>query len=62
MRARTPMVAYFIRRSRDDCAVIKLYPDDREEIVQDSLSLLEAEILWHKDRRPAEARGAAGLQ
>jgi hypothetical protein len=39
------MVAYFIRRSRDDCAVIKLYPDDREEIVQDGLSLIEAEIL-----------------
>jgi hypothetical protein len=39
------MVAYFIRRSRDACAVVKLYPDDREEIVQDGLSLIEAEIL-----------------
>jgi hypothetical protein len=41
----------FIRRSRDDCVVIKLYPNDREEIVQeglslqDGLSLIEAEIL-----------------
>ena len=39
------MVAYFIRRSGSGCAVIKLYPDDCEEVVQDGLSLIEAEIL-----------------
>jgi hypothetical protein len=39
------MVAYFIRRSDDNCAVIKLYPDNREEIVQGDLTLIEAEIL-----------------
>ena len=38
------MVAYFIHRSRDDCAIIKLHPDDSEEILQDGLSLIEAEI------------------
>jgi hypothetical protein len=39
------MVAYLIRRSDDDCAVIKLHPDNREEVVQDGLTLIEAEIL-----------------
>jgi hypothetical protein len=38
-------VAYFIRRSDDDCAVIKLDADNREEVIQDSLSPIEAEIL-----------------
>jgi hypothetical protein len=46
-RETTPrvMVAYFIRRKSDSCAVIKLHADDREEIVQDGLTLIEAEIL-----------------
>jgi len=39
------MVAYFIRRAADGCAVIELFPDDREETVQAGLSLIEAEIL-----------------
>jgi hypothetical protein len=39
------MVAYFIRRSGDDCAVIKLHSNDREEVVQDGLTLIAAEIL-----------------
>jgi hypothetical protein len=43
------MVAYFIRRAGEPvescCSVIKLYSDDREEVVQDSLTLIEAEIL-----------------
>jgi hypothetical protein len=39
------MIAYFIRRSGDDCAVIKLHPDNREEVIQDGLTLIEAEIL-----------------
>jgi hypothetical protein len=37
-------VACFIRRRGDVCAVIKLYPDNREEVVQDGLSPIEAEI------------------
>ena len=39
------MMAYFIRRRGDSCAVIGLYPDNREEIVQDKLTVIEAEIL-----------------
>jgi hypothetical protein len=39
------MVAYFVRRSDEGCAVIKLYPNNREEIVQSGLTLIEAEIL-----------------
>jgi hypothetical protein len=39
------MVAYFIRRAGSGCSVIKLHADDREEVVQDGLSLIEAEIL-----------------
>jgi hypothetical protein len=39
------MVAYFIRRSGDDCAVIKLHSGDREEVVQDGLTQIAAEIL-----------------
>ena len=38
-------VAYFILRSDDGCSVIRLHPDDREEIVQSGLTLIEAEIL-----------------
>jgi hypothetical protein len=37
--------AYFIRRSGGVCAVIKLHADNREEVVQDGLSAIEAEIL-----------------
>jgi hypothetical protein len=39
------MIAYFIRRSSDGCSVIKLHPDNEEEVVQSGLTLLEAEIL-----------------
>jgi hypothetical protein len=38
-------VAYFIRRAALGCAVVELGSDDRERIVQDGMSLLEAEIL-----------------
>jgi hypothetical protein len=38
-------VAYFIRRRGDICAVIEIYPDNREGVVQDGLSMIEAEIL-----------------
>jgi hypothetical protein len=40
-----PMIAYFMRRSSDGCSVIKLHPDNEEEVVQSGLTLLEAEIL-----------------
>jgi hypothetical protein len=39
------LVAYFVRGGGANWAVIKLYPDNREEIVADGLSLIEAEIL-----------------
>ena len=39
------MAAYFIRGSGESWAVIKLYPDDREEIVHSGLGRIEAEIL-----------------
>ena len=38
-------VAYFIHQHRDECSVIKLLPDNREEIVQDGMTLIEAEII-----------------
>jgi hypothetical protein len=50
-------VAYFIRRSGDICAVIRLYADNREEVVQDDLSLIEAEILC--EAKIADIIGAA---
>jgi hypothetical protein len=34
-----------MRRSRDGCAVVKLYPDDREETVASGLDLTDAENL-----------------
>jgi len=40
-----PGIAYFIRGCGESWAVIKLYPDNREEVVQSDLTLLEAEIL-----------------
>ena len=39
------MVAYFIRRKGNACAVISLLADNRQEVVQDGLSPIEAEIL-----------------
>jgi hypothetical protein len=44
-RQREAMVAYFIRRHGDECSVIKLLADNREEVVQDGMTLIEAEIL-----------------
>ena len=38
-------VAYFVRGQGERWAVIKLYPDDREELVAEGLSQIEAEIL-----------------
>jgi hypothetical protein len=39
------MVAYFIRRTAGGCPVIDLDAGDRETVVQDGLSPIEAEIL-----------------
>ena len=53
-----------MRRAGDGYAVIELYPDKREEIVQDALSLLEAEILYAmkiEDVRKPVAVDAGGL-
>ena len=41
----TMSVAYFIRRRGNVCAVIELHADNREEVVQDGLTPIEAEIL-----------------
>jgi hypothetical protein len=38
-------MAYFIRRSGDDCAVIALDPDDREETIASGLAIGDAEDL-----------------
>ena len=38
-------MGYFIRRSGDDCAVIRLHPHDREEVIADGLAPAEAEDL-----------------
>ena len=38
-------MAYFIRRRGDDCSVIALHPDDREEIIASGLAIGAAEDL-----------------
>jgi hypothetical protein len=38
-------MAYFIRRAGNDCAVIALHPDDREEIIAEGLAIGAAEDL-----------------
>ena len=38
-------MAYFIRRSGDNCAGIQLHPDDREEVIASGLAPGEAEDL-----------------
>jgi hypothetical protein len=44
-RGKASGVAYFIRRCGDDCAVIALHPDDREETIASGLALTGAEDL-----------------
>jgi hypothetical protein len=44
-RSRRSEMAYFIRRSGDDCAVIALQPDDSEEVVARALAIGRAEDL-----------------
>jgi hypothetical protein len=39
------MIAYFIRGEGESWAVVKLLPDNREEVVQGDLTLIDAEIL-----------------
>ena len=38
--------AYFIRRCSDECSIVKLHPDGREEILEHGLTLVEAERLY----------------
>jgi hypothetical protein len=59
-RVLTVAVAYFIRRRGDVCAVIELHAGDREEVVQDGLSPIEAEILCAA--KIADLPGAAAQQ
>jgi hypothetical protein len=38
--------AYFIRRRGDECSIVKLHPDGHEEILEQGLTLVEAETLY----------------
>jgi hypothetical protein len=51
-------MAYFIRRSGDDCAVIALHPDDREETIASGMAMGDAEDLCVSK---IEAMGTAGV-
>jgi hypothetical protein len=44
-RERDAMIAYFIRGAGESWAVIKLFLDDREEVVEHGMTLFEAEII-----------------
>jgi len=44
-RAKRSGMAYFIRRTGNECAVIALHPDDREETIASGLPLADAEDL-----------------
>jgi hypothetical protein len=39
-------VAYLIRRRGDECSIVKLHPDGREEVLEHGLTLIEAETLY----------------
>jgi hypothetical protein len=39
-------VAYFIRRFSEECSIVKLHPDRREEILEHGLTLGDAERLY----------------
>jgi hypothetical protein len=39
-------IAYFIRRRGDECSIVKLHPDGREETLEHGLTLVEAETLY----------------
>ena len=41
-------MGYFIRRSGEDCAVIALHLDEREEVIADGLAIGDAEDLCVK--------------
>ena len=41
-----PGHAYFIRCHHEHCAIIKLHPDGREEMLEERLTLAEAEELY----------------
>jgi hypothetical protein len=56
-------MAYFIRRTGDECAVIALHSDDREETIASGLPRADAEDLCVSkidQMRPAPATPSAG--
>jgi hypothetical protein len=56
-------IAYFIRRSGDECAVIALHPDDREETIASGLPGADAEDLCVSkidQMRPTRATPSVG--
>jgi hypothetical protein len=62
-RAKRRGIAYFIRRTGAECAVIALHPDDREETIASGLPLADAEDLCVSQldqMRPAPATPSAG--
>jgi hypothetical protein len=62
-RAKRSGMAYFIRRSGHECAVIALHPDDREETIASGLALADAEDLCVSkldQMRPAPATPSVG--
>jgi hypothetical protein len=62
-REKIAILAYFIRRRGGHCVVIALLPDNREEVVQDGLTLIEAEIpVSCEDRRPPDLPRLAAQQ
>jgi hypothetical protein len=38
--------AYFIQRRGDECSIVKLHPDGREEILEHGLTSVDAETLY----------------
>jgi hypothetical protein len=62
-RAKRSGMAYFIRRCGDECAVIALHPDDREETIAGGLPRADAEDLCVSkldQMRPAPATPSVG--
>jgi hypothetical protein len=58
-------MAYFIRRCGDECAVIALHPDDREETIASGLPRAGAEDLCVSkldQMRPAPATPSVGAE
>lgn len=54
-------MAYFIRRCGEDCSVIALHPDDREEIIANGLAPGDAEDLCASKIEEMRATAAPSL-